>query len=160
MSSYDAKDPLILDRQLEVLEVCIPLFVTANATPASKSLSNDEPSRLFLNAQGISQITLANGAVNSAAELSAITFASVASGDATGILNGLLRFNEPVIKVLSLELIPRTGGSVVACSLVSAPSSGITSSGQSVAFNLTSSVNLATTNLDATLVCRVQVGLV
>lgn len=160
MSSYMSNDAIIRDRQLEVLQVCIPLFVTANATPASKTLANDEPSRLFLNAQGISQITLANGAVDSAGELSAITFASVASGDATGLLNGLLRFNEPLVKVMSLELVQRTGSnSVISCTLTSAPATGITSGGDKVVFNVSSGVNFATTNYDACLVARVQVGL-
>jgi hypothetical protein len=154
-----AKDSLIQDRQLEVLEVCIPLFITGNATPASKTLANDEPARLFLNAQGISQITLANGAVDSSAELSAITFQSLASGDASGKFSGLLRINEPIVKVLSLELIQRTGGnSVVSCDLTSAPSSGITSGGDKVVFDATvSSVNFSSANLDACLVARVQV---
>jgi len=161
MSSYRAQDSIIQDRELEVLNICIPLFVTASATPASKVLSNDEPSRLFLNAQSVSQITLANGAVDSAGELSAITFQSLASGDATGLLCGLLQIREPIVKVLSLQLVQRTGGNgVISCTLPSAPASGITSVGDKLVFNASTGVNFATTNYDACLIAKVQLGLI
>lgn len=157
-TSYMSQDSLIQDRQLEVLRLSIPLSIVANATPASKTQSNDEPARLFLNTEGVQQITLANGAVSSVAELSAITFAS--PSDATGVFNLLLKFNEPVIKVCSAMLVRSNGQEVISCTLTSAPASGITSAGSSVVLNADSAVNFATTNYNACLEIAVQVGLV
>lgn len=158
MSSYMSHDSLVQDRQLKVLRLSIPLSIVANATPASKSQSNDEPARLFLNTEGIQQITLANGAVDSASELSAITFAS--PSDASGVFNLLVRFNEPVVKVCSAMLIRTNGQEVISATLTTAPASGITSAGDKVVLNADSAVNFATTNYNATLEIAVEVGLV
>ena len=156
MANYDAKDVIVRDRLLETLEICIPFLITHNATPASKSMNEDEPALLFLNTQGIQDITLADGAVDSAAELAALTFA--APNDASGIFNLLLRINEPVIKIVSAQILQRGGSEMINCTFVTGSTNGITSAGNKVVFNADSAVNFATTDYDATLVVNYVVG--
>jgi hypothetical protein len=152
MPNYQAKNELTLSRQLKVQELAIPLFVTANATPASKTVANDEPAMLFINTEGISQITLANGAVDTAAELSAITFATAT--DATGVYSMLVRIGEQVSKVVSAQVIRRDGNEVISCTFPTGATTGISSLGDKIVLNADSAVNFATTNYDASLVIR------
>lgn len=152
MPNYQAKNEKTLSRQLKVQELAIPMFITANATPASKTQVNDEPSMLFMNTEGISGITLANGAVDSAAELAALTFA--AATDATGVYNLLVRIGEQVQKVVSAQVVRRDGNEVISCTFPTGSSQGITSLGDKIVLNCDSAVNFATTNYDASLVIR------
>jgi hypothetical protein len=62
--SYEAKDSLVRDRQLKVQEVCIPLAITGNATPASVSVVSDEPAIMFIRTEGVDGITEASGALD------------------------------------------------------------------------------------------------
>lgn len=152
MPNYQAKDEKVLSRQLKVQEIAIPLFVLHNATPASKTVSNDEPSLLFINTQGISQITLANGAVDSAAELSAITFAS--ASDANGVYSMLVRIGEPIKKVVSAQVIRRDGNEVISCTFPTGATSGISSAGDKIVLNADSAVDFSAADYDASLVIR------
>lgn len=156
MANYDAKDTIVRDRILETLELCVPFSIVANATPASKSMTEDEPSLLFLNTQGIQDITLADGAVDSQAELDALTFA--VPNDAAGIFNLLLRMNEPVVKIVSAQIIQLNGSEMINCTFVTGSTNGITSAGNKVVFNADSAVNFATTNYNATLIVNYVVG--
>ena len=152
MSSYQAKNEKTLARQLKVEELAIPLFVTANAVPANKTQASDEPALLFINTQGISGITLANGAVDSAAELAAITFASAT--DTTGIYNLLLRVGEQVVKVVSAQVVRRDGNEVISCTFPTGALNGISSAGDKIVLNCDSAVDLSATNYDASLLVR------
>lgn len=132
--SYDAKNELVRARQLKVQKLSIPFFIDANATPASKTVTRDEPALLFLNVEGISGITLAAGAVDSAAELSAITFATAT--DATGVFNALVRIGESLLKVCSAKIVSRAGASdIVAATFPTGATSGITSVGDKIVLN-------------------------
>lgn len=53
---YQPKDTEVYTRQLKVQRLVIPFVITANATPSSKTLTNDDPQILSLQTQGISQI--------------------------------------------------------------------------------------------------------
>lgn len=150
MSNYQAKEAAVLRRQLEVIELAIPLFVDSNATPASKTQTNDEPSVLFMNTQGITGISVATGAFDTSAEAAAITFATAT--DTTGVYNLLVRIGEQVKKVVYAQVIRRDGNEVISCTFPTGSSEGITSLGDKIVLNADSAVNLATTDLNATLV--------
>lgn len=146
MSSYDAKQSNVLARQLKVQRLSIPFLITANATPASKTVSVDEPSILFLNVEGISGITVAAGALTTA-ELAAITFATAT--DSTGVFNALVKIDESLSKVCSAQIVSRAGASdIVAATFPTGATSGITLLGNKIVLNLDSGRNFASANGD------------
>jgi hypothetical protein len=124
----------------------LPVFITGNATPASKTLSYDEPSLSFLKTEGLDHITLARGAVDSASELSAITFATAT--DATGIFSCLIRCGEPVLKVCSVKLSNRAGNELVVGTAPTGATAYITSVGDKIVANFDCGVNFAAANGD------------
>lgn len=154
MASYLAQDSLVQDRQLKVLEINIPFAITANATPASKTVVSDEPARLFLNTEGITGISVANGALTTA-ELAAITFATAT--DSTGIGNLLVQFNEQIQKVISIELVRRNGSEFITGTFPTGATTGITLLGDKVVANFDSAVNFATTDYTANVCVKVAV---
>lgn len=146
-TSYYAKNPLQMGVQLRNQELVLPFVITHNATPASVVISQDDPSILFLATQGVDQIT---PALNSGE--TAPTYASPT--DATGIFNILVRISEPLVKVVCATVTSRLTGEVVACTLPSAPSNGITAGsggGQDIALNCDSAGNFSTTDYNAVL---------
>lgn len=135
--SYDSKNELVQGRRLKTQKLSIPFKVGFHATPASKTITNDEPALLFLKVQGIDRITLAAGAVDSAAELSAITFATAT--DTTGVFNALVRVGEQVKKVCYARITSRAGASdIVAATFPTGATSGISSAGDKIVLNLDS----------------------
>jgi len=152
MPNYQAQNQNTLSRQLKVQELVIPLNVTANATPASKTQTTDEPSMLFINTEGITGISTTTGAFDTSAEANAITFAS--ANDANGIYNLLLRVGEQVGKVVHAEVhknLVSGATEVLTCSSPTGATRYVTSLGDKLVFNLDSAVNFASTNYDATL---------
>lgn len=136
--SYDAKNELVRARQLKTQRLVLPFTVVGHATPASKTVSQDDPAVLFLNFEGKTGITLALGAVDSAAELSDITFATAT--DTTGIFNALIRISETVQKVIVARITKR--GDATATNSVNATfptmsvgALGITSVGDKIVLN-------------------------
>lgn len=153
MPQYGAKDEVVQNRQLKVQRLSIPLLITGNATPASVVPRNDEPARLFLQTEGVNQITAAL-ATNETA-----TFSTGAPTDATGIFRCLVRINESIEKVVGAYCQNRVDGSFEPCSLGSA--TGITTGsggGKSIMLSVDSDVNLASANLDACLVVEYVVA--
>lgn len=145
--AYDAKNELVRGRQLKVQEICIPFLITANATPASKVLTKDEPALLFLKVEGIDQCTVAAGAFDTSAEASAITFATAA--DATGIFSCLVRISEPLAKVCSARIISRAGTSdQVAATFPTGATSGISSVGDKIVLNFDAGRDFSSANGD------------
>lgn len=96
--NYNAKQSLVQDRQLKVQRLVVPFQVIGNATPASVALSNDEPALVFLQSEGIDQITAALASGETA------TFTDSTPTDASGQLNVLVKIGEPVIKIVSVGL--------------------------------------------------------
>ena len=149
-TSYYAKNPLQMGNQLRHQSLTLPFKIGSNATPASVSISMDDPSILFLKTQGVDQITPALSSGETAPTY-------IAPNDGTGVFNVLVRISEVLVRVDSALLISRTTGEVVALSLPSAPSNGITAgtgvtSGQDIALNCSSAGNFATTNYDGCIV--------
>lgn len=148
MSSFDAKNSIVLDRQLEVQKLSIPLVIVGNATAASVSLRDDEPAVLFLASAAVDQITPALSVGETA------TY-SAAAVDATGVFHLLVRIQEPVLKVVRATVVSRTDGTSKPCYLGSA--TGITTgtgtySGQDIMLICTATVDFTGANtLDACL---------
>lgn len=146
MANYQPKNELTSRRALRVQRLCIPFFITSNATPASKTVTRDEAQMLFLNVEGIAGITLALGAVDTAAELSAITF--TAPVDTTGILNALVRVGEQVTKVMSVKCVKRNATEITAGTAPTGATAFITSLGDKIVVNVDTATNFATTDGD------------
>lgn len=144
--SYDAKSELVRGRQLKTARMVVPVLITANATPASKSLAYDEPALVFLKTEGLDHITLARGAVDSASELSAITFATAT--DATGIFSVLVRLNEAISKVCSVKLVKRNGNEIVMGTAPTGATAYITSAGDKIVANFDCAVDFSAANGD------------
>lgn len=147
MSSYDPRDSQVLERKLEVQRLVIPLAITFNATPASKVLASDEPSLLFLQTQGLTQITTASGALNPG---EATPTFDLTAADSSGHINMLVRVNEPVAKIVQAMLVDRATGVVYAC-YMNTTAAPLDASGKSLLLNASTGVSLATTSLNACL---------
>jgi hypothetical protein len=158
MPNYQAKDSQVLNRQLEVQELNIPFYITHNATPASVLVTCDEPSLLFINTQGVTQITVANGAYDTSAEAAGVTFATPV--DSSGLFNMLVRINEDTaVKLLTMNVSSRNNQGAGAGYLPSAPTNGITSVGNKFVFNVQcASADFATTDYDGCLTIRYVTG--
>lgn len=143
--SFQAKDSIVLNRQLKVQRVVIPFTITGNATPASKVLANDEPSKLFFKTEGLNQITIANGAIETGETLPSLASAT----DATGVINALIKINEPLAKVMLVRVVGRSSTQLSRQGEILAFTTGSTNSGQSIVCNITTGVNLASANIDA-----------
>jgi hypothetical protein len=100
----------------------------------------DEPAMLFLNTEGVNQISaVADGSP---------TFTS--PSDSAGTFNLLIRINEKVGKVMQAEVVSRTAALVKNCTL--ANTTGLTAAADKIVLNCTTGVSSATTNLDAVLI--------
>lgn len=152
--AYKPKDSQVQGASLLVQELTIPFTITHNATPANVVISCSQPSLLFLNTQGVSQITVANGAVDSSAELAGITFAS--PNDASGLFNALVRLNEDVCaQLVSVSVSSLNAQGTGYGYLPSAPANGITSVGNKFAFNVQmASADFATTDFNGALTIK------
>lgn len=153
MPSYSSKDEVVQNRQLKVQSVCIPVFITGNATPASVLPRNDEPGRLFLQTEGVNQITAALASGETA------TYTTAAPDDSDGIFRMFLQIKEPVEKVCVAYMFIRSTGVQVPVSLGS--STGIstgTGGGKSIMLSADSAVDLSAANLDACVVVHYVVN--
>lgn len=150
--SFQPKSSQVAQRALKVQTLTIPLTISANATPASKIVSNDEPAVLFINAQGVTQITAAKGALDSGEATPSFT---LALADATGDLNMLVRINEPVSKIMSAQVLSRSTGATYTAYPNSTP---LSANGDKLLLNCHSNVDLTATALDACLIVRYVVA--
>lgn len=140
--SYESKSSVVRARQLKVQKLSVPFSLTANATPASVVLANDEPSAMFIKSEGVDQITGALATSETA------TFVD-APVDANGILNILIKVEEKVLKIVSARMHSLATG--VAQPLYRGSASGVSTGsggGKSIMLTLDSAVNHATTNVD------------
>lgn len=151
-SSFYAKDAIVQDRALKVESLVIPFLVTHSATPANVVLSNDEPNILFMQSQGVDQISQKD-------DTAADQFNNQSPSDASGQLNILVDLgSESALKVMRASIVSRTDGSSKACYPdVGGSPSGISSDGQIMLYAPTG-VNVSTTDLDACLIVEYTVS--
>jgi hypothetical protein len=145
--SFQAKDSGVLSRQNKVQRLVIPFTIASNATPASKVIACDEPALVFIKTEGLNQITIAAGALETGETLPTLAAAT----DSTGVINVLVKINEPLVKVMSVKIHSRGATQTAKPGEVLAFTTGSTNSGQSVVANITTAVNLASASIDAVL---------
>ena len=136
--SFQAKNENVLGRQLKVQRLVIPFTLTASATPAAVVLATDEPSVMFLQSEGVNQIT-------AAASGDTATY-TVSPVDASGELNIYIKIlSDVATKVCRAAMVSRTTGVAQPVKLGSA--TGISTNG-AIMLTLDSAVNHATTSVD------------
>lgn len=145
---YQAKDAGVRGRQLKVQRLSIPFKITGNATAANVVVAVDDPSILFVNTQGVTGISVANGAQVTGEVAPSFTSAN----DASGISNLLVRINEPLSKVVSAVVYSRALASGIAkpCNILAFATG--TNAAQSIYLDCTHGVNLSSSNLDGVLI--------
>lgn len=139
MSGHFQKNSQVDDYATKSQRLCIPFAIVFNATPASKTNSSDLPAALTLALEGQ---TAAAAAIDSGTNFTTPV-------DSTGIFGMLVSSLSPVSKLLKVEMIDLSSGTV-ALTRVGASSSGVTASGN-IAVSADWSGSLATTSLSATL---------
>jgi hypothetical protein len=136
---YQAQDAQVQGRQLKVQRLVIPFTITHHATASLVVIAKDEPALLFLNTEGVDQITaVADGSPS---------FAS--PSDSAGTFNILVKVGESVAKVMQAQVIGRSAALVKNCTL--ANTTGLTAAGDKIVLNCTTAVNATTTDLNACL---------
>lgn len=148
--AFQAKDPGVRGRQLKVQELAIPFSITANATPASKTVVSDEPSIMFLNVEGITGISTATGALASGETAPSLATAT----DSTGVINLCVKVTETMSKVVSAVVFSRSvaAGLSKPCNILAFATG--TNAGQSVFLDCTTGVNLSSTSLSGVLIVK------
>lgn len=141
---FYAKDSITRERQLKVIELEIPLFITGSATSSSVAPTSDEPALVFMNTAGVNQTTAALDSGEAAP-----TFA--APVDATGLINVMVKVNEPIKKVVDAYIVSRTDTTGYVKASYLANTTGIDANGNKICLNIPSGVNLTSGNLDACL---------
>jgi len=144
--SFNPKNEVVFNRSLKVQKLSIPFTVTGNATPASVVLRNDEPAVMFIKSEGVDQITAAIPSGET------VTF-TTAPDDSDGILNILVKINEPILKLVSMRCANRASGAAIPAKLGSATGVSVVSSGSGTCLMIVtdSGVDYSSANEDACL---------
>jgi len=150
MSAFEAKNELVRGRQDKVQSLVIPLTIAGSATAANVVCRNDEPGFVFLQTEGVDQITAALSTNET------VTY-TTAANDANGIFRILVKIDEPVVKVCGAFLSRRSAAAQEPVFLGSA--TGITTGsggGQSIMLVADSALalNSGSNTLDACLIVQ------
>lgn len=127
------------DYKIKQERLCIPFAIVHNATPASKTSSNDLPSSMTLAMEGLTAVA---AAIDSGTNFTTPT-------DSTGIFGILLSSLGSVAKVHKAEVVRLSSGTLVV-TFVGASSTGVTAS-SNIALSADSSVDLSSTDLSGVL---------
>lgn len=158
-SAFYPKSSQVMQRAIEVQELIIPFTITANATPASKVLGSDEPSILFLQTQGNTQITTTSGALDAG---EAVPTFDLAVSDAGGAFNMLVNvapgglYNYPpvqgdlVLKIMSVSAKDRGTGTAFT-TYINTTNPPLDANGHSMLVNCVAPNSLATTSINGVL---------
>lgn len=137
-TGYNAKNELLLNRQLKVQRLSIPFVIVGSATSSSVSVSCDEPSILFIKTQGVDQITPALDSGETAVY-------SSSPSDSSGVFNILVKVREPINKIVSMRVADRLRGTSSPAYLGKAEPS-VASNGSDIMVTCTSDVALNASN--------------
>lgn len=137
--SHFNKNSAVEDYKVKSERLCLPFSIVHNATPASKTSSNDLPGAMVLAMEGL---TAAAAAIDSGTGFTTPV-------DSTGIF-GILVYNlGTVAKMHKAEVVGLSSGTA-AVTLKGASSTGVTASGN-LAVSVDWSGDLSATDLSATL---------
>lgn len=137
--AYFQKTAAVQDYQTKSSRLCIPFAIVHNATPASKTNSNDLSAAMVLALEGQ---TAAAAAIDTGTNFTTPV-------DSTGIFGILVYSLGTISKLLKSETINLSSGTCTTTA-VGASSTGVTASGN-IAVSIDWNGNLATTDLSATL---------
>lgn len=101
MANYQSRDSQVSNRQLKVQRMSIQFKIVGNATASAVAISTDEPSLLFLNTSGNTQIASGQGLSSTD---TAPTLANAAS-DSSGTFNLLVQVREPLARVMGVRVV-------------------------------------------------------
>lgn len=146
MAQHRDKNAQMEDYKLREKRVIIPFSIVHNATPASKTNSNDLPSSLTLSLEGQ---TATATAIDSGCAFTTET-------DSTGIFGCLVSSCGTVAKLLDVQLVNLSSGTATV-TRVGASSTGVTASGN-IAVSIDWNGSLATTDFSANLVLEYSVS--
>jgi hypothetical protein len=159
-TAFYPKNSQVMERSLEVETLVIPFTITSNATPANKVLGTDEASVLFLQTQGITQVTTTSGALDPGE--SAPPF-DLSAADASGAFNLLVNVapgspsgaqppnGDQPTKIMYARIIDRITGASYA-TYMNSTNPAIDTNGTKMLLNCASGVNLASTSINACLI--------
>lgn len=149
-AGFYPKGDRVWDRAVKVQRLVIPFVITHNATPASKVLSVDEASVLFLQTQGLTQVSIASGALDAGQSTPAF---DLTAADSSGAFNLLVNINiDKPIKIMRAGITNRAvGGGLATYHNVSNPDIATGGVTYQMLLNCASGVNLTTTDLDGCL---------
>lgn len=139
-ASFQAKDSQVRDRQLLVQSIVIPFSIVGNATSTAVLPTNDEPSILFMNTQGVNQITAALSPGEAVPTY-------VSPSDGLGKFSILVKINEQLVKVVDAFMVQRAGAAgneVVACRL--ANTTGLSADGDKICLDADSAIAINASN--------------
>lgn len=132
------KTSAVQDYMIKQERLCVPFAIVHNATPASKTTSNDLPGSMYIVTEGL---TAAAAAVDSGTNFTTPT-------DSTGVFGILIANLGTVNKLLKAEVVGLSSGTV-AVTAKGASSTGVTASGN-LAVSVDWSGDLSATDLSAT----------
>lgn len=146
-----------MERSIEVQRLVIPFFIHADERgPASKGLGTDEASILFLQTQGVTQISVTSGALDPAESVPPFDLAAL---DSTGAFNLLVNVSpgevpgsngDRPVKIMQARISNRANGAVYPC-YHNTSNPDIDVNGTKMLLNCASGVNLASTSIDCCL---------
>jgi len=149
---FRSVDDKVQNRQLKVKELSIPFKINSNATPANKTHETDEPTLLFIQSEGVDEITEAAGALASGET----AVPSQTESDADGKFGILVKVGETVSKIVSAQVLNRVTGVLEPC-FINSSGDSLSSLDTSIILNCDSATNLGTTDLDAVLILKYTV---
>jgi hypothetical protein len=155
-SGYYPKSSQVMQRSIEVARLVIPFSITHNATPASKILATDESSILFLQSQGITQISVASGALDQGESVPPFDLSALDSSGAFNLLVNVAPGEVPgsngdkPVKIMQARISDRNTGASYPC-YHNVTNPDIDVNGTKMLLNCASGVNLATTDLNGCL---------
>lgn len=146
MAQHMDKNSQVEDFKLRSKRLVIPFSIVHNATPASKTNSNDLPSSMVLSLEGqTATATAIDSGTNFTTEV-----------DANGIF-GILLYNLGTVSKLCKYTADFTSAGTIALTAKGASSSGVTAS-SNIAVSADWTGNLATTDLSGVLTVDYQVS--
>lgn len=140
------KNAQVNDYKIKQNRLCVPFAIVHNATPASKTSSNDLPGAMVLAMEGL---TAAAAAIDSGTGFTTPV-------DSTGIFGVLLYNLGTVAKVVNCDTRMLSSGTATVA-LKGASSSGVTASGN-IAVSVDWSGDLSATDLNASFIVEYNVS--
>ncbi len=138
--SYYPKNQAVNDYAIKMQRLCVPFAIVHNATPASKTSSNDLPAAFVLSMEGL---TATATAIDSGTGFTTPV-------DSTGIF-GVLMYNLGTVSKLHKAEVFNLSTGTATVALKGASSTGVTASGN-IAVSVDWSGDLSSTDLSATFI--------